>query len=364
MLKTTPAVFAVGDRYQIMVQVRGEAMVGIRIGDRIWYDASNGIMNSLSELHRVTVPMAALDAAKEYTLLLRPIIARKPYFTETRSLLEYAFPFSPVPESDIRLYHIADAHNRIEEPVRAAETFGRIDALVLNGDVIDHSGDPEKFSNIYEICSRLTKGSVPVVFSRGNHDMRGSYAERFANFTPSLHGKTYYSFRLGRLWGIVLDCGEDKDDAHPEYGMTVACHAFREEQTDFLRSIAENPLQEYAAPGVTTRLVIAHNPFSMKHEPPFDIEENIYRQWCRILRERIKPYLMLCGHMHECGIHPAGGVFDHYGQPCTLILGAAPQKDRFIGCGLIIGNDEISVVFTDSLGNTVQGGAIPILRQQ
>lgn len=359
MLRTAPAVFAVADRYQIMFETTREAMVGVRIGDREWYDASNGIMNSLSPLHRVTVPMSALDEAKGYTLLIRPVIERKPYFTETAPLQEYSFPFSPVPETDIRIYHIADAHDQIDAPVRAAEAFGKIDLLILNGDVIDHSGDPEKFVNIYEICARLTGGSIPTVFSRGNHDMRGRYAERFADYTPNHLGNTYYSFRLGSLWGILLDLGEDKVDSHPEYGMTVACHAFRKAQTEYLNAIADDPAGEYAAPGIKTRIVVAHAPFSQRQPAPFDIEEEICREWCRILRERIKPDLMLFGHTHEYGIHPVGSEWDHYGQPCPAVIGAEPQKDRFIGCGLIIGNDGISVEFTDSSGQTFTQAILP-----
>ena len=358
MLRTAPAVFAVADRYQIMVETTCEAMVGVRIGGREWYDASNGIMNSLSPLHRVTVPMTALDEAKGYILLVRPVIDRKPYFTETAPLQEYRFPFSPVPERDIRIYHISDAHNQIDAPVRAAETFGKIDLLILNGDVIDHSGDPEKFSNIYEICARLTDGSIPTIFSRGNHDMRGRYAERFADYTPNHLGNTYYTFRLGSLWGILLDCGEDKIDAHSEYGMTVACHAFREAQSEFLQTVADDPTGEYAAPGIKTRIVITHNPFSQQHPAPFDIEEDIYREWCRILREQIKPDLMLFAHTHEYGIHPVGSEWDHLGQPCPAVIGAEPRKDRFIGCGLIIGDDKISVVFTDSDGQILERSTI------
>jgi len=358
MLRTAPAVFAVADRYQIMVETNCEAMVGVRIGDREWYDASNGIMNSISPLHRVTVPMTALDKAKGYTLLVRPVIERKPYFTETAPLQEYRFTFFPVPERDIRIYHIADAHNQIDAPVRAAETFGKIDLLILNGDVIDHSGDPGKFGNIYEICARLTGGTIPTVFSRGNHDMRGRYAERFAEYTPNYFGNTFYTFRLGSLWGILLDCGEDKIDAHSEYGMTVACHAFREVQTEFLQAVADAPGREFAAPGVKTRIVIAHNPFSQRHPAPFDIEEDIYREWCRILREQIKPDLMLFAHTHEYGIHPVGSEWDHLGQPCPAVIGAEPRKDRFIGCGLIIGDDKISAVFTDSDGQILEHSTI------
>ena len=358
MLRTLPAVFAAADRYQIMVETTDEAMVGVRIGSKEWYDASNGIMNSLSPIHRVTVPTECLNEAGGYTLLVRPVIHRKPYFTETGPLQEYAFPFYPVPETDIRIYHIADAHDQIDGPVRAAEAFGKIDLLILNGDIIDHSGDPENFTNIYEICARLTKGSVPTIFSRGNHDMRGRYAERFAEYTPQHQGNTYYTFRLGSLWGILLDCGEDKIDAHSEYGMTVACHAFREAQTEFLQTVADDAAREYAAPGVKTRIVVTHNPFSQHHPAPFDIEEDIYREWCRILREEIRPDLMLFAHTHEYGIHPVGGEWDHCGQPCPVIIGAEPGPDRFIGCGLIIG-DELSVVFTDSNGQIIERSTLP-----
>ena len=160
----------------------------------------------------------------------------KAYFTKTKNVLEKAYKFKPIPENNIRAYHIADAHNSIKEPVKAAETFGNIDFLILNGDVIEDSSNPKNFMNIYEICSCLTKGEKPVIFSRGNHDLRGDFAEKFADYTPSHRGNTYYSFRLGNIWGILLDCGEDKDDDHPEYGYSVACHTFRERQSDFLKN--------------------------------------------------------------------------------------------------------------------------------
>jgi len=351
MLRTVPAVFAVGDCYQIMVEVRREALVSVRIGDQTYYDESNGIMNSRASIHRIAVPMKQLDRERSYTLCLRPVVCRKPYFTETEAIQEYTYHFRPVPEGNIRVYHISDAHNQIEEPVAAADVFGEIDLLILNGDVIDHSGDPEKFANIYEICARITGGAVPVVFSRGNHDMRGNFAERFADYTPNHHGNTFYTFRLGSIWGIVLDCGEDKEDDHPEYGFTVACHAFRQRQTAFIEAVIEAAEREYAAPGVKTRLVIAHNPFSRRLEKPFDIEEETYIRWCGLLREYIKPHLMICGHTHECVINRPGCREDTYGQPCTVVIASEPRKDRFIGGGFILDADAIEVMFTDSLGN-------------
>ena len=105
--------------------------------------------------------------------------------------------------------------------------------MVLNGDIQDDSSKLENFNTIFEIAARLTNGEKPVVFSRGNHDMRGACAELFPDYTPTDNGNTYYTFRLGSIWGMVLDSGEDKDDSYKEYGHLVCCHGFRERQIEF-----------------------------------------------------------------------------------------------------------------------------------
>lgn len=360
MLKTAPAVFVVGQEYQIMVQVKKESLVWVKIGNDTYFDETNGIMNSLSPLHRISVPMERLDRVKEYTVCVKQVKRRKPYFTETKETVEQTFRFRPVPKEDIRIYHISDTHNLIHEPIRAAQAFGRMDALVLNGDVIDHSGSPRKFENIYKICDVLTHGEIPVVFSRGNHDMRGRFAEKFAEYTPNQYGNTYYSFRLGTLWGVVLDCGEDKADSCEEYGFTVACHPFRERQTLFLNRLVANAENEYVAEDVKRRLVIVHNPFSQKDGAPFDIEEELYREWCAILREEIKPDLMICGHTHSAEIREIGNERDTYGQPCPVITAALyDDKKYWAGYGFVLKEEKVEVILTDCKGEVLSEEEIP-----
>ncbi|MBR3835462.1 MAG: metallophosphoesterase [Clostridia bacterium] len=352
-LSIAPSVFAVKDTYHIMVSIRYPSLVFVRIGDEEYYDESNGIMCSQSLVHRVIVPMEELDKAGKYNICVRPIIERKPYFSETEPLREYEYNFYPVPDGEIRAYHISDAHNLIDGPLKAAKGFGDIDFLILNGDVINHSGDPSKFENIYIICSELMGGTKPVIFSRGNHDMRGNYAEKFAEYTPNSHGNTYYTFRLGRLWGVVLDCGEDKPDDHPEYGFTVACHRFRTRQTEFLKQVICEKEKEYEADGVDTRLVICHNPFTRVIDPPFNIEQGVYSQWAELLREYIKPDLMICGHFHDTAVWEPGGEQDSLGQPCNIVIGSDIDFDSgdFTGCGYIFGKEKTEIIFTDSKGN-------------
>ena len=356
--KHNPAVFAVDKYYQIMMPCEKSCFLFVKIADKIYYDESNGIMCSRNKIHKVEVPACELEKAGEYTVCIRPIIVRKAYFSRTRKVVEKTYNFYPVPENNVRAYHIADAHNNIEEPVKAAEAFGDIDFLILNGDVIEDSSNPANFMNIYEISSRLTKGEKPVIFSRGNHDLRGNYAEKFAEYTPSHLGNTYYTFRLGNIWGILLDCGEDKTDDHPEYGFSVACHVFRERQTAFLKKVIDNKENEYEAEGIKHKLIISHNAFVHRYQPPFDIEQDIFAEWTRLLRENVKPGVMICGHAHELNIYyPENSEWNTNGSVCPVVIGSAIEKKKpvyFAGCGYIFNDKGIEIVFTDSNGEMLR----------
>ena len=351
---TAPIVYAVKNNYQILVPVKCETVMWVKVGDRCFYDDSNGILRSASSTHKMTVPAELLDREKKYTVCYRIINERKPYFTDSGEIKTYESSFRPINGSPVHIYHIADAHNMVDAPVAAGEYFkDALDLLVLNGDIPNHSGDIQYFTTIHEIAARLTGGRIPVVFSRGNHDTRGIYAEKIEDHTPTDNGRSYYTFRTGHVWGIVLDCGEDKPDAHEEYGNTICCEDFRRRETDYLKEVIENCKSEYQADGVKNRLVICHVPFTEKFKSPFDIEEDTYSEWCRLLREHIKPQLMLCGHIHNAYVSRVGCEKDDKGQPCTVVVASKKdeKKNYFLGGALTLYSDRCNVKFTDSDGN-------------
>lgn len=351
MFKTAPAVFAVNDTYQIMVRVEYDSLMWVKVGENCYYDDSNGILRSDTRIHRMTVPCSELDKAKSYTICERKIIERKPYFSETEDIVETKFDFRPVEGNNIRAYHIADTHQLVDMPVTAAHTYGNFDFLILNGDIPDHSGSVENFDTIYEICDKITHGNIPIIYSRGNHDTRGICAEHLAEYTPVANGKSYFTVRLGSFWALVLDCAEDKDDTSKEYGNTICCHAFRENETRFIEDVIKNAENEYMADGVTYKAVIVHNPFTRKYEPPFDIEDEIYTKWCSLLKENVKPDIMICGHKHILEINEPGCDKDFRGQPCTVVVGAKIDYGKyFAGTGFEFGENETEVTFTDSEG--------------
>ena len=351
MLRFHPAVFAVGSDYQIIVTTKNKSFVKIKVGDKEFVDDSNGILRSESLTHKINVPQEILDEECMYTVIETRISMRLAYYSKLGNVSEYNYRFRPVPENRIRFYHIADTHSDTVKPVKAADYFGKIDFLILNGDIAEDSGKISNFDTIFEITDKLAKGEIPIVFARGNHDLRGAGAEFFADYTPTLHGQTYYSFRLGKIWGLCLDCGEDKSDDNPEYGNTIACHQFRERETKYIREVIKHSYMEYNEESVRYKLIIVHNPFSHRFQPPFDIEEDIYREWCSLLRDIIMPDLMLCGHTHDFAVWEPGEEFDDYGQPCRMIIGSKVDKNNsFGGVGVELDEDEVKITFTESTG--------------
>lgn len=353
-----PTVFAVGKNYNIFVPFDAEVIMWVKVGETLYYDDCNGILRSNTNMHKVEVPMRALDDAGEYTVIYRKMIERKPYFPTSEDERSLTVKFKPVPQNgNIHLYHIADAHNLVKEPVAAGQFWREsLDLLVLNGDIPNHSGDIKNFNAICEIASEITKGQCPVVFARGNHDTRGIHAEDMPNYIPTMNGKTYYTFRAGCVWGLILDCGEDKVDTHPEYGGTICFHFFRLCETEYIKQIIENAENEYNADGVKHKLIISHIPFTHINEPPFDIEQELYAEWTHLMREYIKPDLLLYGHYHCTEIVNPGDHFDSQGQPCTAVIGSKPIFDKengngFVGCAIkLMGNGQKRIFFNDNKG--------------
>ncbi len=322
-----PTVFAVNNEYQIFIPFKSSAIVWIQVGENTYFDDSNGILRSNINIHRILVPTDKLDYYKEYTVCYRLMIDRRPYFPISEDERRFTVTFKPIVSGKLNIYLLSDAHNLEAEPVKAGSYFGDdLDLLILNGDIPNHSGDIENFNSVYRIASGITKGRIPVVFSRGNHDTRGIHAEEFGLYTPTYMGKTYYTFRVGSVWGLVLDCGEDKPDTNDEYGNTICFHNFRLQETQFLEKVVASAKSEYDAPDIEYKLIICHIPFTHTFKPPFNIEKDIYSQWANLLREHIRPHLLLFGHMHQSRFCPIGDEWDDLGQPCDAVVAGIPFK--------------------------------------
>ena len=351
-----PVVFAVGESYHIMAVAECEILFWADIGGKRYYDHSNGVLRSRRRAHRVIVPMSELDAHGGYTVCFRRVAERRAAFTKTGEAESLYFPFRPVPaESPVNIYQIADSHQKPALPQKAAQFFGEsLHLLILNGDIFDFCDKEEDFDYLFRLAADVTHGEIPTVFAKGNHDNRGILAEKMEEYTPVRDGYSYYSFRLGRIWGLVLDCGENYDDDYSEYGNTVCHHDFRIEEASYIKRIIENRVSEYGAPGVSCRLIISHVAFTNVREKPMDIDIDLFREWTELIKTHIKPHLMLSGHLHFTAVSFPGDALDTLGQPCPVVIGANPVGWQtgiltdFIGTALTLDGDKARIRFTDT----------------
>ena len=353
-LACNPTVFVIGDSYEILVYAEAPGLFSLRVGDELYYEENSGVLSSERLFVKIRVPQAALDAEGSYTVIYRKTILRRAYFSQFEDALTETFAFRPVPsEGDIHIYYTADVHYHFGTAERTLTYFGdELHLLIANGDL----GEVEKESDYLDVCrflGNVTGGTIPVVMVRGNHDTRGHLSERFTDYFPADGKKTYFTFTLPALSGIVLDCGEDKWDNHEEYGGghngelvyngTNVFERYRREETKFLRALEikkDRPILaiSHICPSMTTK----------NKGDIFDIERETYAEWNRELA-RLGGDVMLTGHLHKTFVLERGDERATTENPYPVIVGSSMtySGDTIVGTAITLRRDGLTYKFTD-----------------
>lgn len=313
ILKFDPSVFVIGRDYQIIFLTETKGLGFIEI-DGVRYCNEEGGLIVYDSVHKICVPGEALDKAGKYTVVFVEYLDKKPYSPVGVEKIRKEYNFYPLGEN-FRLFQFADTHARVETPLELYLETGNCDIILLNGDINEHSYVIENFYTSFKLVEGAVHGERPVIYSRGNHDTRGYAAQYLFDYIPTAfrdgRRETFYSFRSGSLWGLVLDCGEDKLDTHLEYGGTVEFSSFRRRQTEYIKSLIKNKAEEYEAEGVKHKIAFCHMPFTEHHHGDFDIENETYDEWVSLLNE-IGIDLLLCGHMHQAYFIPANAQGERF----------------------------------------------------
>ena len=342
-----PTVFCVKDCYQIIFLTEKRGMGWVEVGGEKYADTQNGLMRWNDEMHRVSVPCEALDRAGGYAVCYQEMEDRAPYFPEHGPTARREYRFFPVREGEIRICYLSDTHGHVEEPVACA---GRqeFDLLVMGGDIADHNSEKKDLWVLFDVCSRAAKGEKPVVFSRGNHDTRGRMAEYLPGMIGTDGGRTYFSFELPGVFGMALDAGEDKPDAHEAYGGTTCFELFRREQTKWLEQVYEEGRWKNAP----LRIALCHIPFTMRQPEPFDIEQETYARWTELLNKMGVQYL-ISGHMHALHILRPGDDALLTAADFTTLVGSE-DPSHFVGAHYTAAKEKLAALFVRADGEVVR----------
>ena len=301
-ISTGAVVYAVENEYQIVFSSRTEARAWVEIDDVRYFDNYAGSNKSYTKIHKVTIPMDILDEAKEYEIHVQKITYRGPFGGYFGRDISEKYTFKPVETSDgLNYYSLADIHMAGKAAFKAASYMEDKELLGLAGDIVSMMDTYADANLVNEYAHEMTKGSIPVIYARGNHEIKGKYSEEFHNFVGSKDECFYYSFVLDGLYGVVLDIGEDHDDDYWEYYDTAYYEEYRDNQISFLQEEAKKDLSKY-----DYRLAVCHIPVVFINN-----RRNHEEQKNKLTEElnKMNIDMMISGHQHDLFIFEPG--FDY-----------------------------------------------------
>lgn len=185
---------------------------------------------------------------------------------------------------------------------------GGYDFVLFNGDMTSQMESVSDIEvNYLRTASAMFGSDIPIFFARGNHENRGADSYDFLNLFPTSTGNTYYTFRQGPAFFVVLDGGEDKPDSDI-HNLGLSCYdRFREDEAVWLKGVVAS--DEYR--NAPVRIVVIHMP--PQANGWWGVRE-IQRLFVPILNGT-NVALMISGHTHKAEWHAAGSSPNHCDFP-------------------------------------------------
>ena len=151
---------------------------------------------------------------------------------------------------------MCDTHAQFEQMARITKKYRELGVplMVWNGDIPNSlTNTREDFVKHYLVPPHNEGygADTPIVLNRGNHDFRGTAANRLGEvMMPRLPTERSmrdialdrnFAFRMGEVALIGLDTGEDKPDHHPANGGFSRFTPYRVAQTAWLKDQFKRP---------------------------------------------------------------------------------------------------------------------------
>lgn len=295
-----PVVYAVEDEYQIVFSGSVKSLGSVIVNGHEYYDLSSGSERSSERVHKVCVPMEVLDSARSYTVTLQQVWYRGPFGGILGKTVTRDYSFKPVDTSDgFRYMCLSDIHANAKGAIATASHAGDFDLLVFDGDTLSMIDAYRDANFVNMIAHEITKGGIPVIYARGNHECKGAYAEELYKYVGSFNGSFYYGVHLGDVYCMVLDFGEDHDDEWWENYTTAHFDEYRADQLEFLKSEKEKGYCDNSS----YNLVVCHIPITfVNYRHDHEKDKAAFTE----MLNSMKVDMNLCAHQHDLFIFEPG----------------------------------------------------------
>jgi hypothetical protein len=230
--------------------------------DSLVRNSTDGMIDAGGTLHRVRI--TGLEPGKTYSYKVCPVelLKLRPYqvyFGDTVRGKECTFTTHSLTSKTTRFLVVNDIHTnggKLANHLKSSD-IGTRNMVFFNGDMLDvFENENQLLGPIIDTSVRYFASSVPFVFIRGNHETRGIMSRSLKSYLDYPDNKFYYSFDLGPVHFIILDCGEDKPDNNRYYYGLADYDRYRLVQLDWLKK----EVQSEAFKKAPYRVYVVHMP--------------------------------------------------------------------------------------------------------
>lgn len=296
------------------------------------YDENNGRKNGQSIIHTVKVPKEQLSQ-NTYKVGSTRVIDELSYGGRLGKTIESeTYTFNDSFGENINVLSVSDWHTFNKKAELATEKLGdAYQAVVLLGDCAPGlMSDRDVVDYILKFASDLTKGTMPIIYTRGNHEIRGTEAIKLADYLGM--DSFYFTTSIGDYDIFVLDSCEDKADSHPEYGGMVDYKQYRTEMVNWLNGIENDD---------NDKTIV------FSHAKEICIEEDLSDSALHKIQS-INTSLLVSGHEHVYN-------FDNSGSLPTLVDGGIDSNGNgtYVASLIKLSPNHIEILCIDNDGNNV-----------
>ncbi len=295
-------------------------------------DVVNAAVRTTDTVHSVRIPKAHLDN-NTYSYHSQQISTKRAYV----AVKGITISSEPVEfkgysgQNKINVLLLSDIHENPAPAEKAIKHFDTpADLIVMNGDEVSLMTSALKFRQVLDYAYRFSKGSIPIVYTRGNHENRGEYGPEVVDFFKTTTGGLYYTCKYGPLQFLCLDAGEDKPDSDWTYSGLVDSTSYIAQETEWMKTLSLDENAQY-------KVCFAHMPY---------LEDRYGFNWIPILSD-LDIDLFVGAHRHCLDYEFRKGEAPFY----QMIDGGKIDDSSYLATMLTFADGNIYAKAYDSNGN-------------
>lgn len=278
-----------------------------------YYDVLAGRKVLTDSVHRVRIEGLKPDTKYRYRVFTQEVAEwryddwvtlGKTACTDVWRGKPYEFKTFPAKPREVTFLVLNDIHERAQfmKDLCKNVDFKKLDFVLLNGDMSNRLRNQQHMMEAYlDTCVRMFATHTPLFFNRGNHELRGQFADYLYRYFPTNNGKYYRVLHVAGIDFLFIDTGEDKPDEDIEYSGIVNYDQYREEEARWLRG-----LRESKQVGKHPLIVFSHIPPTLqKWHGPYHLQKTLMPEL-----NKMNVSVMLSAHLHAFGYQEPNEVIN------------------------------------------------------